>query len=63
LPNVVTTRLTDRWAGGKALERLELPSELIKCCHNQTNKGPRKFRMAGLKKIERKKGPAQQELA
>jgi hypothetical protein len=59
-----------------ALERLELPSKLVKRCHNQADIGPRKAGKA-LETLERKKdhakltkrchsqaskGPVQQEL-
>jgi hypothetical protein len=44
LSNVVTTRLRkgslERLE--KALERLQCPSKLVKCCHNQADKGPGK---------------------
>jgi hypothetical protein len=45
----VRDRERDYGQDGKALERLDLPSELIKRCHNQANIGlgrPRKARLA-----------------
>ncbi len=41
-------RERDNGQDGKALEKLDLPSKLIKRCHNQANIGPGRLRKARL---------------